>query len=110
VSLTVKVTDAISGRPAAGLPVAVCRETGGEAASQQSRSITNSEGIADCTPGVADRGVYRIIVEFNEYFTSLGMQSFSPRVAMTLRIPDETADCRVAFLISPYSWTAYRES
>jgi 5-hydroxyisourate hydrolase len=107
-SLSVKVTDAVLGRPGTGLAVAFCRENG-QACHELARSVTDDHGIARCQPDLVGRGVYRVVVEVNGYFAALGMQSFYPRVALTFRVAEETGDCLVSFVISPYSCTAYRE-
>jgi 5-hydroxyisourate hydrolase len=107
-SLSVKVTDAVSGRPGAGLAVSFYRENGREC-QETARSVTGDDGIAHCRPDLAGRGVHRVVVEVNGYFASLGMQSLYPRVALTFRVADETGDCLVSFVISPYSYTVYRE-
>jgi 5-hydroxyisourate hydrolase len=106
-SVSTHVLDATSGRPAAGLRVALAGQDGAvwtELASAQ----TDGDGrIGRFGGGDLAAGVYRLTFETEEY---LGVPTFYPVVVIVFRISDAAAHHHVPLLLSPYAYSTYRGS
>ncbi len=111
--LTTHVLDTASGRPGAGIPVALHRAGEPE---PLARTVTNADGRTDrpLLEGEAFApGVYELVFEVSAYFTSQGVTLSNPPFLdrVTLRV-GVAADqhYHVPLLVSPWSYSTYRGS
>lgn len=99
-SVHIKVVDSMFGRPAAGVPVRLWRESDGtwlEASSVRTDEVT---GDAELTSH-AQRSRYRIEVLLDQYFAGLGVEPFQSRVEVTFRVGRPQERLRLLMMISP---------
>ena len=109
-TLSTHVLDAASGRPAAGVRVALERRDGdrwlplGEA-------VTDGDGRArDLAPGSLGAGVHRLVFATGEYFAATGQTGFYPEVPVVFEITDTDRHYHVPLLLSPFAFSTYRGS
>ena len=108
--VTTHVLDAVSGRPAAGVPVQLERR-GGDTWSEVAAGVTDDDGrIADFGPVDLDPGAYRVSFDTGAYFAGLGRSAFYPEVVISFTLDDPAAHYHVPLLLSPYAFSTYRGS
>jgi 5-hydroxyisourate hydrolase len=104
--LSTHVLDAITGRPAAGVPVTLTDADGAVLA----EASTDGDGrIADLAHG-APSGVYRLRFDTAAYFAGQHVTAFYPEVVITFEITDAADRYHVPLLLSPYAYSTYRGS
>jgi 5-hydroxyisourate hydrolase len=104
------VLDAVSGRPAVGVPAQLHRGTP-EGWFDVAGATTDEDGrIADLGPVDLDPGTYRITFETGTYFRRTNTKTFYPEVALTFEIDDPEGHYHVPLLLSPYAYSTYRGS
>ena len=104
--LSTHVLDAVTGRPASGVPVALT-DAGGTVLAQ---SATDDDGrIADLYCGDL-RGLYRLRFDTARYFAAAGVASFYPEIVIAFEITDTASKYHVPLLLSPYAYSTYRRS
>ena len=111
-SLSTHVLDAVRGRPAVGVDVAVERREGADWAAAAS-GITDGDGRVGILLSSADMapGVYRISFAAERYYAGIGVeQSFYPEVVIVFRVVDAAAHHHVPILLSPFAYSTYRGS
>ena len=109
-SFTVCVIDTMHGRPADGVAVRVERRVDGEW-----RGLV--QGVTDETGGLAGVlsklpvtcGVYRVELDVDGYFASLGIAAFHPVVSVVFRVGEPTG-YHIPILITPHSLQTYRSA
>lgn len=114
--LTTHVLDTASGRPGAGMALALYRLLDGERR-QISAGTTNADGRSDGPllegPQI-ESGIYELEFEAGAYFAAQGVAlpdpPFFDRVVLRFGIADATASYHVPLLISPWSYSTYRGS
>ncbi|HEV7421342.1 MAG TPA: hydroxyisourate hydrolase [Mycobacterium sp.] len=105
-SLSTHVLDAVSGKPATGVPVTLLDADGGVLAS----AATNDDGrIANLGTDLGP-GVYRLRFDTATYFAAQGITGFYPEIVITFEITDAMAKHHVPVLLSPYAYSTYRGS
>jgi 5-hydroxyisourate hydrolase len=105
VSISTHVLDATTGRPAAGLELALSQQDGGDWR-ELSRRATDADGRVHDLAGNVAPGVYRIVFETGAYLA----QTFYPEVIVVFQITDPAARHHVPLLLSPYAYSTYRGS
>jgi 5-hydroxyisourate hydrolase len=114
-SISTHVLDAVSGRPAAGLSVAlldadylVCdvavTDDDGRIAELGHR------GPAGGAYATAQPGLHRLRFGTGAYFAARGIETFYPEVTITFEVTDPAGKYHVPLLLSPYSYSTYRGS
>lgn len=104
-SLSTHVLDATTGRPAAGVAVALTR-----AGNDVAAGVTDDDGrIADLGDDVA-AGVYQLHFDTAAYFAAQGITGFYPEVVIVFEVTDASAHHHVPLLLSPYAYSTYRGS
>ncbi len=104
--VVVQVTDGVYGRPAAGLPVRLYRESGGEW-QERARCVTDADGQATDWGGrPVESGLHRLVFDVGGYFASLGVEPFFPRVDVTFRVIDPAERYEMPLLITPHFFSA----
>ena len=114
--LTTHVLDTASGRPAAGLKIALYRVSGNSHSKVKDVS-TNSDGRCDAPLLSSDAitaGRYRLEFDVADYFRAAGVAlpdpAFLETVVIAFGIADATAHYHVPLLVSPYAYSTYRGS
>ena len=104
-SLSTHVLDAATGRPAAGVRVAVERRTdaGWEPVTERR---TDADGRV-ASLGELAVGVHRLRFDVEGY---LGPDCFYPEVAVSFRVTEPAAHLHVPLLLSPFAYSTYRGS
>ena len=108
--VTTHVLDAVSGRPAVGVTVALeHRAAAGWEPVAEGR--TDGDGrIADFGPVDLEPGTYRVSFDTATYFAGNSQPAFYPEVAVTFTLDDAAAHYHVPLLLSPYAFSTYRGS
>ena len=119
-SISTHVLDATSGRPAAGLEVALSRQDASRW-HELTRRRTDADGrVSDLAAGAgltdadsdAGPGIYRIVFLTEAYLKaqSPATETFYPEVVVTFRVSDPAEHHHVPLLLSPYAYSTYRGS
>lgn len=102
--LSTHVLDAVTGRPATGITVALTDAGGVVLAS----AATDDDGrVASLADGLAP-GVYRLTFDTGSYFT--GTPTFYPEVTVTFEVAAGSDKYHVPLLLSPFAYSTYRGS
>ena len=98
-SFSTHVLDAVTGRPAVGVPVRLERQGRVVAAGR-----TDEDGrIKGWQP---DEGVHRVVFDTGAYLA----ETFYPEVVITFTVGDPAEHYHVPLLLSPYAYSTYRGS
>jgi 5-hydroxyisourate hydrolase len=102
--VTTHVLDAVAGRPAAGIAVAL-HGPGGFVAD----GVTDADGrIRELGPEALPAGDYRVEFATGAWFAAQGRDAFYPRVVIEFRLGD--GHHHVPLLLSPFAYSTYRGS
>jgi 5-hydroxyisourate hydrolase len=104
-SISTHVLDATTGRPAAGLELALSQQDG-PGWRELSRRVTDQDGRVRDLAGDVRPGVYRIVFQTGAYLD----ETFYPEVVVVFRVTDPAAHHHVPLLLSPYAYSTYRGS
>ena len=105
-SISTHVLDAVSGKPAAGVPVTLL--DAGHAT--LTSAYTDVDGRIAALGAELSLGVYRLTFDTAAYFAAQGVSAFYPEVTITFEITDAAAKYHVPLLLSPYAYSTYRGS
>jgi 5-hydroxyisourate hydrolase len=111
--ITTHVLDTSRGLPAAGVRVALDRQTGPESWTELASGVTNADGrLVDLAENAANwtAGIYRLRFATAVYFHSLGVRCFFPEVQILFQVDDSRGHLHIPLLLSPYGYTTYRGS
>ena len=106
-SISTHVLDVSVGRPAAGVRVALERESVG-GWEKVGMERTNADGrVARFLPRDVEAapGVYRLVFDTGAY-----QEGFYPEVCIAFRVTDAGRHYHVPLLLSPYGYSTYRGS
>lgn len=112
ITISTHVLDTATGRPAAGVPVALARRGARGAWKEISRRETDDDGrVADLLGGgELAPAVYRLRFETGAYMVATDRPSFYPRVDVVFRIDEPAEHHHVPLLMSPFGYATYRGS
>jgi 5-hydroxyisourate hydrolase len=103
-SLTVRVIDNVSGRPAAGVLVQLDRDDGGRWA-EHAHSRTDDHGwLTGWLAVPLPRGIYRICFDLDEYFIALGIAPLLRHTMISFRNDDVTEGYGIFLFVAPSSY------
>ena len=103
-SLSTHVLDAVSGRPAVGVPLRLERD-----GVMLAETVTDGDGrVRDLGPPAA--GTYRITFDTGAWFAATGTTGFYPEVAVAFIVTDPAQHHHVPLLLSPFAYSTYRGS
>jgi len=108
--VTTHVLDAVSGRPAAGVPVELEQrlETGWQVLATAS---TDADGrVSTLGPADLPAGRYRLTFDTGRYFAATAQPTLYPEVSVTIDLADPAAHYHVPLLLSPFAYSTYRGS
>jgi 5-hydroxyisourate hydrolase len=112
VTVSTHVLDAVAGRPAAGVPVALAvRDSGGSWRTVED-GTTDADGRLRFAAEPAG-AVSRLTFDTGRYFAENGLAGFYPEVVITFStatVDGVSGHCHVPLLLSPYSYSTYRGS
>ena len=108
-SLSTHVLDAVEGRPAAGVDVAL--EALGETGWRPLGSgCTDGDGRIAALAERLEAGTYRLVFATGAWFAAAGRTTFYPEVVVTFAVTDPGAHHHVPLLLSPFAYSTYRGS
>lgn len=102
-SLSTHVLDAVTGRPAAGMAVRLCR--GSEVLAD---AVTDADGRARFPDPSA--GTHALTFDTGGYFAATGQQGFYPEVTVAFAVTEPARHHHVPLLLSPFAYSTYRGS
>ncbi len=108
--ITTHVLDTAAGKPAAGVPVLLEKESGGKW-DEIGRGATNADGRCPdlLPPGSAvQKGTYRISFDLKAYYQN--RPAFYPSASITFEIQDPSQHYHVPLLTSGHGYSTYRGS
>jgi 5-hydroxyisourate hydrolase len=109
-TLSTHVLDAASGRPAAGVRVALDRRDGDDW-ERLGEAVTDDDGRArDLAPDGLEAGVHRLVFATGEWFAATGQTGFYPEVPVVFEVAAGDGHYHVPLLLSPFAFSTYRGS
>jgi 5-hydroxyisourate hydrolase len=105
-SLSTHVLDAVSGRPATGVPVTLLDARDEVLVS----AVTNDDGRIAKLGDDLGAGVFRLRFDTATYFAAQGITGFYPEIVIAFEITDAAAKYHVPVLLAPYAYSTYRGS
>jgi 5-hydroxyisourate hydrolase len=107
--ISTHVLDTATGRPAAGLAVALSRRGANGAWTALGNAVTDDDGrVREMSAGPVDAGDYRLEFATGAYFKSAGTAGFYPEVSVVFSVTDPNANHHVPLLLSPFGYSTYR--
>ncbi|ARC88564.1 hydroxyisourate hydrolase [Rhodovulum sp. MB263] len=114
--LTTHVLDTATGRPAAGLKIALYRVSG-NSHRKIAETETNADGRTDTPilpPGTFRTGTYELVFFAGDYLERAGLATgevkFLDQIPIRFGMEDAEAHYHVPLLLSPYGYSTYRGS
>ena len=112
-TVSTHILDAVAGRPAAGVPVALTRLDPSGSWLPVEEGVTDPDGRIGFTAATAG-GAYRLTFSTGLYFVARGIPTFYPEVVIsfTTFVGGEASagHFHVPLLLSPYAYSTYRGS
>jgi 5-hydroxyisourate hydrolase len=105
-SLSTHVLDAVSGRPATGVPVTL----------RDARDVVLASAVTDADGRITNlgddlaAGIFRLRFDTATYFAAQEITGFYPEIVIAFEITDASARHHVPVLLSPYAYSTYRGS
>lgn len=104
--ISTHVLNAVTGRPAVGVPVTLSDADGLLLA----ESSTDSDGrVSDLYTGELS-GIHRLRFDTAAYFAAQNLTGLYPEIVVAFEIVDSTSKYHVPVLLSPYAYSTYRGS
>ncbi|TFD54064.1 hydroxyisourate hydrolase [Cryobacterium frigoriphilum] len=111
-AITTHVLDAVTGRPAVGVPVEL-QQLSGLDWNQIGRGATDADGrLASLGPATLPPGRYRVVFDTGEYFARTATPTFYPEVVVSIELHATPGHdhVHVPLLLSPFAYSTYRGS
>lgn len=109
--LTTHILNTALGKPAAGVLIALYRQTN-NGWEEIVRGVTNQDGrITDWLPKdfILPAGSYKLLFETGDYFKQSMITTFYPFIEVVFAITDES-HYHVPLLLNPFGYSTYRGS
>lgn len=104
--LSTHVLDAVTGRPAIGVPITLTSADGAVLA----EATTDDDGrVARLATGDSP-GIFRLRFDTATYFGARSIPGFYPEVVIAFHVTDTEGKYHVPLLLSPYAYSTYRGS
>jgi 5-hydroxyisourate hydrolase len=108
--ITTHVLDTGSGRPAAGIAVALHHLDAGRWV-RIATGATDADGrVKNLGPEQLPSGTYRLEFDTGSYFAATNTEAFFPEVTLTFGVDEDQAHYHVPVLLSPFAYSTYRGS
>ena len=109
-SLSTHVLDAVSGEPASGVTVVLCRRGDDGTWTDVATARTDRDGrVRELAPEGLAPGDHRLVFDTGAWFVDTGRTGFYPEVVITFRVTDDRHH-HVPLLLSPFAFSTYRGS
>jgi len=108
-SLSTHVLDAVTGDPAAGVPVVLAHRVDGVWTDLTTASTDADGRVRELAPDGLAAGDHRLVFDTASWFAAGGATGFYPEVAVTFTVSQER-HYHVPLLLSPYAFSTYRGS
>ncbi|MCI4658719.1 hydroxyisourate hydrolase [Cryobacterium sp. ZS14-85] len=108
--ITTHVLDAVSGRPAAGVPVELDQRLESGWHSLASAGTDADGRVSVLGPAALPAGRYRLTFDTGRYFAGTGQPTLYPEISVTIDLNDPAAHYHVPLLLSPFAYSTYRGS
>jgi 5-hydroxyisourate hydrolase len=106
-TVVTQVLDGTCGMSAVGVRARLGHASGGDWTTV-AEAETDADGqISDWDGRHLERGLYRIVIDSDSYFASMGASSAYPEVTVIFRMLNRFAKSRVLVALSPYSYSTY---
>ena len=108
-TLSTHVLDAVTGEPAAGVPVVLSRRSD-DGWAELASATTDADGrVRELAPDGLATGDHRLVFDTAAHFTATGRTGFYPEVAVVFTLAEDRHH-HVPLLLSPYAFSTYRGS
>ncbi|QXG74433.1 hydroxyisourate hydrolase [Modestobacter sp. L9-4] len=104
-SVSTHVLDSVTGRPAAGMAVALHAGDALVAA-----GTTDADGRCRLVEGPTAAGPHRLVFGTGDWSAAQGRETFWPEVALTFAVREPAEHHHVPLLLSPFAYSTYRGS
>ncbi len=110
-TISTHVLDTALGRPAAGVPLVLSRQSAG-AWIEAGKSVTDADGRCRTLLGErpAETGLYRLRFGIAPYFAAQGQTPLYPYVEIVFHVADPTQHLHIPLLMTANGYTTYRGS
>jgi 5-hydroxyisourate hydrolase len=105
VSVSTHVLDSVTGRPAAGMAVAL---HAGDALVAE--GTTDADGRCRLVEGPTAAGPHRLVFGTGDWAAARGEETFWPEVVLTFAVREPAEHHHVPLLLSPFAYSTYRGS
>jgi 5-hydroxyisourate hydrolase len=105
VSVSTHVLDSVTGRPAAGMAVAL---HAGDALVAE--GTTDADGRCRLVEGPTAAGPHRLVFGTGDWAAARGGGTFWPEVVLTFAVREPAEHHHVPLLLSPFAYSTYRGS
>jgi 5-hydroxyisourate hydrolase len=105
VSVSTHVLDSVTGRPAAGIAVALH-----SAEELVAEGTTDADGRCRLVEGATGAGPHRLVFGTGAWAAAQGRETFWPEVVLTFAVHEPTEHHHVPLLLSPFAYSTYRGS
>ncbi|MCU1604959.1 MAG: hydroxyisourate hydrolase [Modestobacter sp.] len=102
-SVSTHVLDAVTGRPAAGMAVALF--AGEDLLAERT---TDADGRCRLVEGATAAGAHRLVFGTGDWFAARDRETFYPEVALTFAVREPAEHHHVPLLLSPFGYSTYR--
>ena len=110
-AITTHVLDTSLGKPAAGVPALLEKQSGEGAWTEAGRGVTDDDGrIRDLLKSPLEAGIYRLTFDTAGYFEARNTPSFFPQVIIVFEVRNAGQHHHVPLLLSPFGYSTYRGS
>ncbi len=112
-AITTHVLDTSTGKPAAGVPVVLERNTHTAGWQREAESLTDANGRINDLLGPTYPflpGHYRLTFDVGPYFLLRNIETFYPKITVHFVVKDAQQHYHVPLLVSPFGYSSYRGS
>ena len=110
-TVSTHVLDNVTGRPAAGVVVALERLADSVHWTAVGTGTTDADGrVASLAPDGAAPGTYRLVFATGAWFAAAGQESFYPEVTIAFAVAADDGHLHVPLLLAPFAYSTYRGS
>jgi 5-hydroxyisourate hydrolase len=110
-TVSTHVLDSVTGRPAAGVAVALERRADGGRWQAVATGTTDADGrVASLAPDGVAPGVHRLSFATGDWFAAAGRETFHPEVTVAFTVVAGDRHLHVPLLLAPYAYSTYRGS